>query len=504
MKAGLVNGLIKTMTQKHQTPVGISGLAVHVPPYRVRLEDWCEWNGGDWAKVRNVIGHSFRMLGPQQSVYTMAANAVLRLIQRYDVNPQDVGFLGLGTESSTDNSAGAIIVKGIVDEALIAQGLTPLSRHCEVPEFKHACLGGVYALKNALRYLSSDGHNRQAIVICSDIALYERSSSGEPTQGAGAVAMLLEANPVMANIDLNESGSASNYRAVDFRKPIAYRNGTGQIEACRDIPVFNGKYSTSCYVDEVLRAVEQMYTRRELAPAAYLRSVSHVFMHRPFRRMPETGWGMAWLHALASGAAADKALLAEYCQAAEVNADEMMHEITSLPDVAGLATSGSIDDDVFPLSNKVLRALRKLPDFKSCVSDKMSLGAEPMMDLGNIYSGALPAWLAAGFAEAAERGEDLGNQEMLLLAYGSGDAAEAIPLKVVPGWEAAAAKIQFAQALENTIDLTEPQYLALRDRADTDDLGFPASNECIVTHVGHSKDAGFQDVGIEYYRYVSS
>ena len=89
-------------------------------------------------------------------------------------------------------------------------------------------------------------------------------------------------------------------------------------------------------------------------------------------------------------------------------------------------------------------------------------------------------------------------------AYGSGAAAEAIPVKVLPGWEAAAAKIQFAQALENTIDLTEPQYLALRDRADTDDLGFPASNECIVTHVGHSKEAGFQDVGIEYYRYVSS
>jgi hydroxymethylglutaryl-CoA synthase len=246
-----------------------------------------------------------------------------------------------------------------------------------------------------------------------------------------------------------------------------------------------------------------MYARRKLKPADYLRDVSHVFMHRPFRRMPETGWGMAWLHALASGSAANHAVLADYCKAAEVDTGDMISEITSLPDVAGLATSGCIDDDVFPLSNKVLRALRKLPDFKSCVSDKMSLGSEPMMDLGNIYSGALPAWLAAGFAEAAERGENLSNQEMLLVAYGSGDAAEAIPLKVVSGWEVAAAKIQFAQALENTIDLTEPQYLALRDRADTDDLGFSASNECIVTHVGHSKGTGFQDVGIEYYRYIS-
>ena len=490
------------MTQNLQPSVGISGLALHVPPYRVRLKDWCAWNNGDWSKIKNVIGHSFRMLGPQQSVYTMAANSVLRLIQRYEIDPQNIGFLALGTESSTDNSAGAIIVKGIVDEALIAQGKQPLSRHCEVPEFKHACLGGVYALKNGLRYLSSDGKNRQAIVVCSDIALYELNSSGEPTQGAGAVAMLLEVNPALASIDLNESGSASSYRAVDFRKPIAYKNGTGQIEACRDIPVFNGKYSTSCYVDEVLRALEQMYERRDLKPADYLRSLPNLFMHRPFRRMPETGYGMAWLHALASGTAADHTVLTGYCDAAGVSAADTITEITSLPDVASLATNGCIDDEVFPLSTKVLRALRKLADFKDVVSDKMSLGADPMMDLGNIYSGALPAWLAAGFDQAIERGEDLSGEEILLLAYGSGDAAEAIPARVVPGWEKAARKIHFAQALENTIDLTHEQYLALRDRADSDVLGFPAINESIVTHVGHSKGAGFQDVGIEYYRYI--
>jgi len=53
------------------------------------------------------------MRGPAQSVYTMAANAVMRLIDAYGVDPRRVGFLGLGTESSTDNSAGAVIVKGM-------------------------------------------------------------------------------------------------------------------------------------------------------------------------------------------------------------------------------------------------------------------------------------------------------------------------------------------------------------------------------------------------------
>jgi len=126
--------------------IGISGLAAYIPPYRVWLEDWCRWTDNQWPKVREVVGRSFRMRGPDQSIYTMAATAVMRLIEQYDVDPTRIKFLGLGTESSTDNSAGAIIVKGMVDRALEARGKPPIARSCEVPEFKHACLGGVYGM----------------------------------------------------------------------------------------------------------------------------------------------------------------------------------------------------------------------------------------------------------------------------------------------------------------------------------------------------------------------
>jgi len=160
------------------------------------------------------------MRGPAQSVYTMAATAVMRLIESYDIDPERVGFLGLGTESSTDNSAGAVIVKGMLDDGLRARGKSALSRHCEVPEVKHACLGGVYALKHALRYLALDKEDRCAIVVSADIAEYARGSSGEPTQGAGAVAMLVERDPKPLPGHLDQIGSASSYRAVDFRKPV--------------------------------------------------------------------------------------------------------------------------------------------------------------------------------------------------------------------------------------------------------------------------------------------
>ena len=113
---------------------GISGMSLYVPALRVPLEQWCAWTGSPWNKVKNVVGNSFRCPGPRENVYTMAAGAVLRLIRDYDVDPQRVRMLALGTETSTDNSAGAVIVRGMVDRALDQLGLPRLSRALEVPE----------------------------------------------------------------------------------------------------------------------------------------------------------------------------------------------------------------------------------------------------------------------------------------------------------------------------------------------------------------------------------
>jgi hydroxymethylglutaryl-CoA synthase len=244
------------------------------------------------------------MRAPDENAYTMAATAVLRLIQAYDIDPRRVGYFALGTESSTDNSTGAVIVKGMVNDALRALGAPPLARHCEVPEFKHACLGGVYAMKAAARYVALDGADKLAIVVCADIAEYARGSSGEPTQGAGAVAMLLESEPKLLAFDLTRAGSASDYRGPDFRKPFARYAGQtpsshGQI---RDFPIFNGKYSTSCYLDETLLAMADMFEKDTgVASTARWSKTAAAFLHRPYRRMAETGLAAAYLLALARG-----------------------------------------------------------------------------------------------------------------------------------------------------------------------------------------------------------
>jgi hydroxymethylglutaryl-CoA synthase len=477
---------------------GISGFSVYLPPHRVQLEDWCRWSGDQWDKVSTVIGNSFRICGANENAYTMAATAVLQLIERYDVDPAQVGFLGFGTESSTDNSAGAVIIKGMVNQALKAKNAPELARECEVPEFKHACLGGMYALKAATRYVATDGGDRVAIVVCADIAEYARASSGEPTQGAGAVAMLVEPQARLLSLSLAQAGSASAYRGADFRKPFTRFMGQtpGRFGQPRDFPVFNGKYSTTCYVDEVLAAARHLFAKATDRPSELLREMKATFLHRPYQRMAETGLAFTFLLALALGDADDQRELAEYAHGAQIDPDALAAELVASPDVHALIEAGAPGTELYPLSSAAVRYLRDTAQFAELSTD---YGHQQMREVGNLYTASLPAWMAAGLEQAAQQGERSSGDRILAVGYGSGDAAELIPMQLADEWQQMAQRIGFDQALNAPIDLDEAAYVALHDGGD-EALSSRVPGVFYIDMVGSNTD-GFSDLGIEYYRY---
>jgi len=478
---------------------GVSGMSVYVPRLRVQLEEWCGWTGNSWDKIQAVVGSSFRVPGRHENVYTMAANAVIRLIQQYDIDPSQIGFLGLGTESSTDNAAGAVIVRGMVDRGLEALGRPRLSRHMEVPEFKHACLGGMYALKAALRYASYDAGDRLAIVVCADVAEYERGSTGEQTQGAGAVAFLVSQQPRLFEIDLAHAGCASDYRGPDFRKPFArhfakvYAPNTQRLS---DFPVFSGKYSTFSYLDETVHAVEDMLRKLNVSAGSYYDSVHSLFFHRPYQVMP-----ILYVRGMARGDHHQGELKA-LCNEAGVALQAVIDEALSTPDLyAQVSERGANVVDPYQATSAVASLVRKSANFRELLQKKMSLGRSNVRELGNLYSAALPSWLAAGFEEAAQKRLDLTGRPMVAVGYGSGDAAEAWPFQSVVGWEEAAARIQLQRALENPIDLTREQYEALHDGREVQ-LDYVPQDEFVISHVGERYEPAFQDLGVEYYKYV--
>jgi hydroxymethylglutaryl-CoA synthase len=488
----------------HQTKVGVSAFSLYIPRFRVSLQDWCDWTDNSWEKVRATVGNSFRFPSPNESIYTMAANAVLKLILENDVDPQRIGFLGFGTESSGDNATGPVIVKGMVNRELDRRGLPRISRYCEVPEFKHACLGSVYALKSALRYLSLDGKGMCAIVISADIAEYERGSSGESTQGACAVAQLLEENPKLYTVDLLHAGSSSSYRGVDFRKPHRRHLGADlpqDLQRFPDYPVFNGHYSTICYTDEAIRAVDRLLQRIGAEARELYRHVDGWFLHRPYHRMPINVMSALYVWGLSRNPEHLPELEA-LCKDAGTNYAALLLEAKSSPDLFQGALCGHMNKAAYPEAMKVVKHFRYTPKFKEVQSKKMTLGVETMKELGNVYTGSLPAWIAAGLEDALQQHLDLENNLFFTLGYGSGDAAEAMLIRIVKGWEESAGKIGFAKALQGPINLRREEYEALHDGLAGPVPSYEPSGEFVVEHVGESKDPDFEDLGIEYYRYI--
>ncbi len=482
--------------------VGISGMSVYVPRPRVALEDWCGWTGNPWDKVKHVVGNAFRVPAPGEDAYTMAANAVLRLVEAYGLDPSRIGFLGLGTESSKDNSAGAVIVRGMLDRELRRRGQPPIARSCEVPELKHACLGGVYALKAALRFVESDDDDRIAVVVCSDIAEYERGSSGEQTQGAGAVAMVVERDPALLEIDVRLAGSASAYRGPDFRKPFGrhFLNGNaGRPGIPNDYPVFSGKYSTFAYLDETAQAVDDMLRRTGRTADEVFEDAAALFFHRPYENMPLQALAFVCVRALAADPAR-RGELDVVCGHAGVEVTDVLSETFCDPDLFETLLVEGEPMEAFPATRAAAGILRKSDAFRHLVADKLRLGSETVRELGNLYTASLPAWMAAGLEEAANRRVDLSGRTIVAVGYGSGDAAEALPMRVADGWELAARRIGARAALADAVALGREEYEALHDHRtgvpDAPPSGF------FISRTGERHDAGFQDLGVEYYEHA--
>ena len=484
--------------------VGISAITAYVPSYRVGLEDWCNWTDNSWDKISSIIGSGFRMLGPDESIYTMAANAVLDLIIENKIEPSQIGFLALGTESSTDNSAGTIIIKGMVNDELKNRGLSPISNQCEVPEFKQACLSGIYALKNAVRYVNSDAPEKKAIVVCSDIALYQIGSSGEPTQGAGAVATLIESNPKIAEVNTAFSGSSSEYRQIDFRKPIQYRaeNLNGHSASDLDLPVFNGKYSASCYIDGTISALSNMSLNRGQSLSKLLNEAAAVFMHRPFHKMPMNAFSISYLYALANGDKDDHQEFYELLAQANIQPEEIKKELKERPDLVTFLQT-DINKELFPKTNKALKSLNRIKPFKDKVLSKIKLGNELTKEMGNIYSGSIFAWLAAGIEDSMKNGKDLNGKDGLLIGYGSGDAAEVIPISFTQDCCDKESNIKYSSAFSEPVNLNHKQYIKLRTNKILEGFESIKSKGFVVSKVGKEESTDFQDAGIEYYEYLN-
>ncbi|KAK0618489.1 hydroxymethylglutaryl-CoA synthase [Bombardia bombarda] len=174
----------------------------------------------------------------REDVCSMALTAVSSLLTKYNIDPNTIGRLEVGTESIIDKAKS---VKTVLTQLFEPSGNTSL----EGIDTINACYGATSALFNAVNWVESrmwDG--RLAIVVASDIAAYD-TPSARPTGGAGCVAMLIGPGAPLV-LDPKVRGTFMTH-AFDFYKP--------NFKA--EYPLVDGHLSIRCYIN----ALDECYNR---------------------------------------------------------------------------------------------------------------------------------------------------------------------------------------------------------------------------------------------------
>lgn len=205
--------------------VGIDKMSFYSSDMYLDMVDLAHARNEDPNKYLIGIGQKKMAVIPKtQDVVTMAANACLKIID--DGDRSKIDLIIFGTETGIDNSKSA---------AIYLQNMLGLSRRGRAFEIKQACYGATAGLQMAKEYVENNPE-KKALVIGADIARYGINTPGEVTQGGGAVAMVISANPSIAEFE----GPSTFYSddVMDFWRPL-YRT-----EA-----VVDGHYSNDVYVD---------------------------------------------------------------------------------------------------------------------------------------------------------------------------------------------------------------------------------------------------------------
>lgn len=248
------------MSHKQHLPlVGIDKASFYTSHYFLDLKTLAEARGNDPDKFYIGLGQQkMAVCPPDEDIVTMAANAADRIL---DANDRDqVTTLLFATESGIDQSKSA---------GIFTHQLLKLNRRCRVVELKQACYAGTAGLQMALAMLRQNPQQK-ILLIASDIARYGLNTTGESSQGGGAIALLLTANPRLIAID-PECGFCTE-DAMDFWRPNY-----------RDEALVEGKYSCDLYL-RLLKETWQHY--QEQSENDYL-AHDYFCYHTPFPRLAE-------------------------------------------------------------------------------------------------------------------------------------------------------------------------------------------------------------------------
>lgn len=243
--------------------VGISSIGIHVPSLYVSMKSLSELRHTDEMKLTDGLGcNNMAITRDEDDIVDLATIAAQRALSRWDGDINDIGIIAVGTETGLDMSRP---LSAWIAEKLNLQGAV---RSYEV---KHACYGGTLALRQSVEWKLANitSQKKAALVIAADISLYAPNEPAEPTQGAGAIAMIID-EPKIAVID-NDSYPYSK-PVFDFWRPVGNPH-----------PQVQGALSLRCYQDAALACFQGLINNQD--PEAVFKQYKAICFHTPFPKM---------------------------------------------------------------------------------------------------------------------------------------------------------------------------------------------------------------------------
>lgn len=447
------------------TKVGIDAIHFDVPKIYVDVEEFASNRGKEADKLRFGLGIQ-RISFPDvhQDAVTFALNAITKLIETENIDLNHISRLYIGTESAIDGSKP---IGTFIQSALAQKHPNKNLEHLDVAEFKFACIGAVDALQNCLDFIRLNPHE-QAIVIATDIAKYDLESSGEYTQGAGAIALLVKANPRILEIDSNVGISSEG--VFDFFKPRRTYEKTEisvnsqdtskaileeEVNIYKEQPVFDGAYSNQCYMKRTQGAYENLKHKLSFSGKLY-DTWDAILMHLP------------------------------YCFQARRSFVETYAKEN--PELLNNQEGTSIAEKT--------KALSKTDDYKTLIKNKISPQETFSSLIGNIYTGSLFLGLLGHLYQSLSSTKK--EQTIGLIAYGSGAKSKAFQGQLLSSFENVIQKLNFDEILTLPQPIDFETYVRLHTKSQKKSVVNP-KKEWILQRVESTQ---LNLIGARYYQWI--
>ncbi|MDM1073303.1 hydroxymethylglutaryl-CoA synthase family protein [Empedobacter brevis] len=404
---------------------GIEAVSIYVPHIYLPIKDLAIQRQIDPDKLEIGLGlKKMSVLDVHEDTATIVANALLKLIHDFEINPNEIGRIYLGTESALDGAKPTATYAVQLVESVLSNkfGERPF-KHTDVVDMTFACVGGVDALHNSIDYVRVNS-DKKAIVIAADYAKYGLESTGEYTQGAGAVAMLISDQPNLITFDHHWGIGMES--VLDFFKPHqATSNATiletlgtskSEIEIFSDEPVFEGQYSNECYKNRVREAYFNFKEKAGVEGKLY-ENWRYIAFHLPYA----------------------------------FQGKRMFSDVFAL--------ENGQDN-----SNDQLKIVSKSEAYKTLIKEKVEPTQRASSEIGNMYTASIFTAFLSALQVSADTNEELTGKTIGFIAYGSGSKSKVFQGQIGEGWKNVINKVDLFNYLNQREAITFEQYQDLHNK----------------------------------------